>query len=174
MKTKIMSSFIATYLIGTASMVCGADLSLNSRDQHFVRDFSNVSLEAQHIGQLAQRQSQDTQVKELGQKLLRDYAQAGQLMASTAQSAGAGETSQMSGTAVREINRLAGLSGAAFDQAAVRELFRCQESGVRQLDLEAGNGGNLALRQLAELLRTATEPDVWQTAQLSAQLNGHP
>ena len=148
--------------------------ALNSRDKNFVSEFSNISLELERIGQLAQTQSQDMQVKELGKKLAQNYASIGQQVAASAQAAGATGTSQFNGSAARVINKLADLSGGTFDQAALHELFQCEESGVRQLDLEVDKGGNPALRQLAALLQESTEPDLWQTTLLSAQFNGHP
>jgi predicted outer membrane protein len=173
MKSKLINSFIAGCLIGTASAVCGADTSLNARDKHFVHEFSNISREVERIGQLAQTQSQDAQVKELGQKLVQDYAQAGRQMATSAKVEGIGETPEIARNALREVNKLAGLSGAEFDQSAMSELFKCEESGAHQLDLETSASGNLALRQLAVLLQASLEPDLWQTAQLNAQFNGH-
>jgi len=165
---------MAACLIATASAAHGADLSITSSDKHFVRKFSNVSLEIQSIGQLAQTQSQDTQVKELGRKLVQTYSQAGQQVAASAQAVGIKETLRIHGSAAREVNKLSGLSGAAFDQAALHELHKCEQLGTHQLDLESRNGSNVALRQTAALLQSNMEPVVWQTAELSAQLNGPP
>jgi len=169
-----MSGLIAVCLIGTASAACGADTSVKSRDKHFVRNFSNISLEIESIAQLAQTQSRDTQVKELGQKLVQAYTQAGRQVAASAQTAGIAQKHRISGSAARELNKLADLSGVAFNQAALRELYLCVESGVHQLDLETRNSGNVALRQTAAQLQADMEPVVWQTAQLSAQFNGKP
>jgi predicted outer membrane protein len=173
MKIKLTSGFIAACVIATAGTVCAADTSVNSRDNHFIREFSRLSFEIERIGQLAQTQSQDAQIRELGQKLLQDYKQAGQQVATVEQSSGVGQASQTSASTVREINKLAGLSGVAFDQAAIRKLFKREESGAQQLELEMSNSGNLTLRQLAALLKTDLEPDLWQTAQLDADYNGH-
>jgi predicted outer membrane protein len=151
-----------------------AAVAFSYRDKKFVSEFSNISLELERIGQLAQTRSQDTQVKELGKKLVQDYTSIRQQVATSAQAAGVGRTLQFGGSAAREINKLANLSGETFDQTALHELFKCEESGARQLDLEVANGGNLALRQLAGLLQVSTEPDLWQTVLLSAQFNGHP
>ena len=148
--------------------------AVNSHDKHFVSEFSSISLEVERIAQLAQTQSQDAQVKELGQKILQDYGQAGEQVAASARATGAGETPKLSGSAARTVNKLADLSGTAFDQAALRELFKCQLSGSRQISLELGKGGNPALRQLAASLQEDIEPVVWQTTLLSGQLNGHP
>jgi predicted outer membrane protein len=150
------------------------EAALNSRDKHFVSEFSNISLELERIGRLAQTQSQDTQVKELAQKIVQDYGQAAGRVAASGPAAGAGEPPQLSGSAARAVDKLADLSGTAFDQAALRELFKCQESGVRQISLEIGKGGNPALRQLAASLQEDTEPDVWQTSLLTAQFNSLP
>jgi predicted outer membrane protein len=173
MKSKLIICFITGCLIGTASAVGGADTSLNFRDKHFVREFSNITREVERIGQLAQTQSQATQVKELGQKLVQDYAQAGRRVATSAKAVGIGETLEIPDSVLREVNKLAGLSGAEFNQAAMSELFKCEESGAHQLDLESSASENPALRQLAVLLQASLEPDLWQTAQLNAQFNGH-
>jgi len=173
MKSKLIHGCLTGCLIGIAGNLCGADTSVNSRDKHFVHEFSNISIEVERIGQLAQTQSRDTQVKELGQKLVQDYTLAGRQLAGTAQDVGIAETPQLGRSALREVNKLEGLSGAEFDQAALRELYKCEESGAHQLDLEIGASGNPELHQLAVLLQANLEPDVWQTAQLSAQFNGH-
>ncbi len=165
---------MAVCLIGTAGAARGADLSVKFSDRHFVRQFSTVSLEIERIGQLAQTQSQDTQVKELGQKLVQTYTQAGQQVAASAQAAGIKETLRMHGSAAREVNKLAGLSGVAFDQAALHELHVCEQSGTHQLDLETRYGSSVALRQTAALVESDMEPVVWRTAELSAQFNRQP
>jgi len=156
------------------TVVFAPEVALNSRDKHFVSEFPVISLELERIGQLAQTQSQDTQVKELGQKLVQTYTQAGQQVAASVQATGAGKTPRMSGSAAREVNKLAELSGVTFNQAALRELHKCEESGVHELDLETRNSQNAALRQMAAVLQANMEPVVWQTAELSAQFNGKP
>jgi hypothetical protein len=174
MNIKIVNSLMVTYLMGVATAAFGGDVSVNARDKHFVRNFSRVSLEAARIGQLAQTHSQDADVRELGQKLVQTYTQAGQQVAVTAQIVDIDSESKLHGSAAHEINKLADLSGVAFDRAAMMELYHCEEYGVRQLDLEADNSGNAALRQSAVQVQAAIEPVVWQTAQLNDQFNGHP
>src|SRR5580698_6562635 len=110
MNSKTIGSLIAACLIWTASAACGADTSVKSGDKHFVRTFSKISMEIERIGQLAQTQSQDSQVKELGQKLVQTYAQAGQQLAASARVVGIKEELQMNGSAAREVNKLAGFS----------------------------------------------------------------
>ncbi|HEV7926611.1 MAG TPA: DUF4142 domain-containing protein [Verrucomicrobiae bacterium] len=174
MNTTIMGGFMAACLIGTASAGFGADWSVNYRDRHFVRNFSMVSLEAARIGQLAQTHSQDAQVQELGRQLVKAYTQAGQQVANAAPGVDGGSNAKLSGSAARRVDSLAELSGPAFDRAATRELFNCEEYGVRQLDLEADSNGNATLRRSAVQVLAATEPVVWQTAQLNDQFNNKP
>jgi hypothetical protein len=85
-----------------------------------------------------------------------------------------GSNAKLSGGAARRVDSLAELSGPAFDRAATRELFNCEEYGVRQLDLEADSNGNATLRRSAVQVLAATEPVVWQTAQLNDQFNNKP
>jgi predicted outer membrane protein len=174
MITQVLSGLIAACVIGTASAACGADTAVKSRDKHFLRQFSTISLEVQRIAELAQTNSQDAEVKELGQKLVQAYTQAGQQVAASAQTAGVQETPRIRRSAARKAKKLANLSGVAFNRAALRELFKCVESGVHQLDLETRNSENAALRQTAALLEADMEPVVWRTAELSAQFNGQP
>jgi predicted outer membrane protein len=174
MNTKIVGSLMAACLIGTASAACGAEVSVWHSDKQFVRAFSKISLEIERIGQLAQTQSQDAEVKELGQKLVQAYTQAGQRVAASAQTVGIVQKPRISRSAAREVNKLADLSGVAFNQAVLRQLHECVESGVHELDLETRNSGNVALRHVAALVESDMEPVVWRTAELSAQLNSHP
>lgn len=174
MKAKMVGRLLAVFLIGTANAVCAADTSAKSGDRHFVRQFSKISLEIERIGQLTQTHSQDPKIKELGQELVQTYAEAGQQVAASAQDADSGKTLRISGSAARKLKELADLSGVAFNQAALRELHKCVESGVHQLNLESRNGGNAALRQTATLLQSNMEPVVWRTAELSAQFNRQP
>jgi len=170
-----MSGLMAACLIGAAASAGAADPSVNNRDEQFVREFLNRSAEVERIAQLVFTQSQDSQVQGLGQKLLLTYTQAGQQVAATANALGVNVDRRMNGSAARAVAKLAGLSGEAFDHAALRELYKCEEAGVRQMSLELNNGsGNIALRQLAALLQVGTEPNLWQTTQLNAQFNGQP
>jgi len=164
---------IAVCLIGSATAALGADTPFYSSDDHFFHEFWEISTEVERIGQMAQTQSQDAQVIALGEKLVQDYAQAGQLEANLAQGLGVGETYQMSDSVVSKLKDLANLSGVQFDRAAVRELSKCEEAGANQLELEISNSGNLAVRQLAAVLQAALVPDLQQTEQLDADLNGN-
>jgi len=166
-----MNGLVAACLIGTASAACATERSVHARDQHFVRKFSMIRLEVERIGQLAQTRSQDAQVKDLGQKLIEAYAQADQQLAVTAQAVDVNATKKIGGRAARKLNKLADLSGAAFDKAALHELFKCEETGISQLDREASGNGNEALRRSAAQVQTTIEPVVWRTAQLNAQFN---
>jgi len=174
MNTRIIRSFLVVCLIGNASAGLGANNSMTYRDRHFVRNFSRVSLEATRIGQLAQTQSQDAQVKALGRQLVRAYTDAGQKVACAAQDSDAMAKTKLRGDAARKVSKLAELTGVDFDRAAMRELHKCEEYGVRQLDLEADSHGPAALRQSALQVQATTEPALWQTAELNDQFNGRP
>src|SRR5580698_10356735 len=118
MNTRIIGGFMAACMIGTACAGFGAGTSTNYRDRHFVRNFSMVSVEAASIGQLAQTHSQDAQVRELGRQLVQAYTQAGQQVANAAPGLDVGSKSKP--RAAHRLNRLAELSGVAFDRAAMR------------------------------------------------------
>ena len=174
MKTALVFVLMAGCFIRSAGLALADDYAGNPTDKRFVREFYNLNLEIERIGQLAQTQSTDSQVQALGHKLYLDYSQAGQQISSTAQAVGVTDIYEMRPSALREVNKLAGLSGQTFDQAALHQLFKCQESCVRQMDLETSHGEILPLRQWAALIEAALEADLWQTTQLSAQFNGHP
>ena len=160
-------------MIGAAGAVCASDSSVTLRDKHFLKDSSEVVLEAQRLGELAQSRGQSDEVKQLGQKVAQDYGQARQQLSNAAQSAGIAVTPQLTSKAARMVNHLTSLSGPEFDRAIVQELFSCEESGAHQLDLENRDSHNSSLRQLATSIQTAVEPDLWTTTQLKAEFNGH-
>ena len=168
MKTSFIGGFLAAGLV-IAATAQRADAQSSAHDRHFVREFLQASLEIERIGQLAQTQSQDNHIKALGQKLVQDYTQAAQQVGAMALTAS--DRPQTSSGATREINKLENLSGPAFDKAALHKLFRRETAIAKELEAEAANSPFLGLRQVALLLNSALEPDLWQTAQLNGVLN---
>ncbi|HEY3863492.1 MAG TPA: DUF4142 domain-containing protein [Verrucomicrobiae bacterium] len=171
MKPKWSAVFIGAFLAAAAVTLGQNGAWTSSGDRQFINDFGSTSLEIQKISQMAQAQGADPQVKTLGQWLTKDYYQAAAQVAVNGQALGLGEAARMNSNAVREVRKLADLSGPVFDLAAVRALLKCERMATNQLTFEAENGGNLALRQSATILQLELTPAVVRTAQLDAQLN---
>ncbi|HUD45887.1 MAG TPA: DUF4142 domain-containing protein [Candidatus Baltobacteraceae bacterium] len=139
------------------------------RDGEFVQNLCDDSLMVQRIGELANQRSQNTRIKQVGLKIAEDYGKTKLQFAATAQSMGTPITAVFSPRASRTVERLQSISsGMDFDRAALRELFKSQQSVLLKLEDESDSGNNPALKQLAASTLPQLQNDIYQVSILQS------
>jgi putative membrane protein len=176
MKRSFTETLLAAGLVLTATAVYAEDpaeaaATVSSRDTEFVHMICDDSLVVQRIGELANQQSQNPRVKQVGEKLALDYGKTRHQFSATAQSLGVAITPEPSAHGLRAIEKLRSYSGEGFDKAALHELVRTEQAVLRNIQDETARGENPALKQLAASSLPALQDDIYQVVTLQSDLN---
>jgi predicted outer membrane protein len=176
MKTFLSGAVLAAgFIFASATVYAGpparAGATANSPDITIVQTICDESVAVQRIGEMANQRSQNIRVKEVGQKLALDYGNTRLQFNATALAVGAPITPQLTVRASRAMEKLEGLSGMAFDKAALHELVKSQQAVLRKIQDESAQGDIPALKQLAALSLSPLQDDIYQVVTLESDLD---
>lgn len=171
MKKILMRVFLTACLIVPSITIHAGGSEMSSKDRKFVRAAAEDSLTVERLGQMANQQSQNPGVKQLAQKLSRDYARADEQLRALGQTLAISTPKQLNRRASRKINKLEGLSGAEFDLVALRELVKAEQTYLLKVQDEAAKGINPDLKQFATTTLPPLQDDIYEVVRLQSDLN---
>jgi len=166
----VAASFILTTTALYAEGPAAAGATVSSRDTEFVRTVCDESFVVQRIGELANHQSENPRVKQIGQKLALDYGNARRQFSATAETVGVAITPEPPADGSRIIERLRSFSGTGFDKEALPELVKSEQAVLLKIQDESAHGRNPALKQLAASILPALQDDIYQVVTLESDL----
>jgi putative membrane protein len=109
-------SILAAGIIA-AALASGGALAQSRADQKFIKEAIEGNLAEVQMGQLAQKNGASQGVKDFGQMLAADHAQANTRATSVASALKVTPPTEPNAKQKREYNKLSKLNGAAFDKA---------------------------------------------------------
>jgi putative membrane protein len=171
MKKAWIGALLTTCLVAPSFVVHAGDSDTSSQDRKFVRNASEAGLTVERMSQMTTQASQNPGVKQIAQKLSRDYAQADQKLREMGQKLDVAASSELNGRSTREVGKLDGFSGSDFDQAALRELVKAEQTYLREVEDEASMGSNAELKQFATTTLPPLQDDIFQVVRLQSDLN---
>ncbi|HTX25370.1 MAG TPA: DUF4142 domain-containing protein [Steroidobacteraceae bacterium] len=154
---------------GTAT-TAGTSTRLDKSDRAFVREAAQANLGEIALGRLAEQNGQDPQVRAFGERMVKDHTQLNDQLTSMAQSLDVTVPTSPSKKDDATLNKLAGLSGAAFDKAYARDMVKDHRMDIRKFEHEAKDARSAQVRQLAD----SALPTLREHLQLAANLPGAP
>lgn len=120
--------------------------ALSKADQDFAQKAAAGGLAEVALGQLAQQNGNSPDVKNFGQKMATDHAQANQELQQIVQQENLKLPAQ---PASKDISRFSNLKGAAFDSAYMKDMVRDHQQDVADFQKEAQSGQDPALKAFA-------------------------
>ena len=96
----------------------------NSADRVFIEMAAEADMTEAHIGQMAESQSSQSQIKDLAQKLIHDHTDAYQQLAALAGKTGDSIPTGIDVRKITAVEQLMKLKGARFDHQFVQEEIR--------------------------------------------------
>jgi putative membrane protein len=133
---------------GTSSTGSGSELS--SADKTFIRKAAQGGMAEVELGKLAQQQGSDQAVKDFGQRMVTDHQQANDKLMALAQSMNVQLPTSLDKKDQKELDKLKGLNGAAFDKAYARAMRKDHRMDIREFEHEAKSGKDTQVKQFAE------------------------
>ncbi|HEX3716790.1 MAG TPA: DUF4142 domain-containing protein [Verrucomicrobiae bacterium] len=171
MKKAWIGALLTTCLVAPSFVVHAGDSDTSSQDRKFVRNASEAGLTVERMSQMTTQASQNPGVKQIAQKLSRDYSQADQKLREMGQKLDVVTSSELNGRSTREVGKLDAFSGSDFDQAALRELVKAEQTYLREVEDEASMGSNAELKQFATTTLPPLQDDIFQVVRLQSDLN---
>jgi putative membrane protein len=126
----------------------GADQPNNS-DRNFARAAAAGGLAEVEFGKLAQQKGQSDAVKDFGGRMVEDHGKANDQLKALAKKDAIPLPEKLDPEHKAIHDRLAGLSGAAFDQAYVQAQVADHQSTAQLLEYEIGAGQDVDLKSFA-------------------------
>jgi putative membrane protein len=135
-------------------------------DRLFVKNALQGGIAEVQLGQLTLQKSNNDQVKQFAQKMIDDHTKLGDQMKPVAQQVGVTVPTQPSKKDKQTMAKLQALSGAAYDQAYIKDMVKDHKQDLSEFQLEASSGQDAAVKDAA----TQGSQVISQHLQLAQQL----
>lgn len=127
----------------------GASAAMSSMDKKFVMEAADGGMAEVQLGKLAASKATDQKVKDFGQRMVDDHTKANTELMSIAGTKGITPPADVSAKHKAMMNKLSGMSGAAFDKAYVAEMVKDHRKDVADFQKEANNGKDSDVKAFA-------------------------
>jgi putative membrane protein len=141
--------FKLTKIAVIGSCTIGALAAQSNRDQNFVNAASQGGIAEVKLGQLAAGKAQNPKVREFGQKMVDDHSKANNELAAIVQRKNLTAPSGLTSKDQALMDRLQGLSGAAFDKAYMSSMVKDHETDIADFEKEANSGSDEDFKNFA-------------------------
>ena len=109
-------------------------------DKMFVKRAMQGSIAEVQLGQLTLQKSNNDQVKQFARKMIDDHTKLNEQMRPVAQQLGVEIPTEMSKKDKTLMSKMQALSGAAYDQAYIKEMVKDHKQDLSEFHMEASNG----------------------------------
>jgi predicted outer membrane protein len=130
--------------------LAAADSDASMTDKHFVSEALKGGMAEVEMGKLAQEKSNSQDVKDFGQKMIKDHTDMGDQMKQVATQVGVTPPGSPTMLQQVEIKKLKGLSGDQFDQEYIKAMVKDHESDLQDFNKEAQNGKSATVKDAAK------------------------
>jgi putative membrane protein len=165
MKRILVAIVASAALVGLQAHTAPAQMSVPAPDQQFMIEAARGGIAEVELGRLASQRAAAEPVRQFGQRMVTDHGAANQELMQLAQQKGMTLPQEMDAAHRAAMDRLATLSGAAFDQAYMIEMVKDHQQDIALFTREAQGGQDADVRAWAmktlptiqEHLRLATD-----------------
>ena len=140
-------------------------------DKAFVKKALEGNMAEVQMGQLALQKSSDDQVKQFAQRMVDDHGKMLDQLKPAAQAMGVKVPDGPSKGAMKNMDKMKGLSGDAFDQAYIKDMVKDHKKDSSEFKQEAQNTQNPQLKQLVTEASQTIDSHLQQIQQI-AQAKG--
>jgi putative membrane protein len=149
MKRILVTIVVATALVVVQAHTARAQTSLPAPDQEFVVAAARDGIAEVEMGRLASQRAAADPVRQFAQRMVTDHGAANQELLQLAQRKSVTLPQEMDAAHRAAMDRLATLSGAAFDQAYMSEMMRDHQQAVALFSRQAQQGQDPEVRAWA-------------------------
>jgi putative membrane protein len=118
-------------------------------DKMFVQKALQGGMAEVQLGQLTLQKSNNDQVKQFAQHMIDDHTKMGDQMKPVAQQIGVAVPTQVSKKDKQIMAKMQGLSGAAYDQAYIKDMVKDHKQDLSEFQTEAASGQDQTVKDAA-------------------------
>jgi putative membrane protein len=125
-------------------------MAVAREDRQFVEKAADGGKAEVMLGELAQKQASDEQVKQFGNRMVKDHGKANDELARLASAKGISLPTTVGREHRAHADKLAKLSGAAFDRAYMKHMVDDHKKDISEFEKQAKSGKDAELKAFAE------------------------
>lgn len=156
MKKLLAATVVATALVVVQAVIAGAQ-TLPAPDQQFMIEAARAGIAEVELGRLAAQRAAGADVRGFAQRMVTDHGAGNQELMQLAQSKGVTLPQEMGPAHRATMDRLATMTGPAFDQAYMTEMVKAHQGSIALLTREAREGQDADVRAWAGKKLTTTQ-----------------
>ncbi|MGE5103253.1 MAG: DUF4142 domain-containing protein [Betaproteobacteria bacterium] len=123
--------------------------SLSTDDRQFAMKAAEAGMAEVELGKLAQQKAQNDQVKQFGERMVRDHSQANDRLKQVVASKNVTLPAHLDKSGQKDLDQLTKLSGPKFDQQYIKKQVSGHEKVIQEFRKEAKSGRDQDLRTFA-------------------------
>jgi len=154
---------------GSSSM--SSSKKMSSADSAFAKKAAMGGMEEVQLGQLAAQKASDPDVKSFGQRMVDDHTKANSQLMQIASQKGMTLPTAMSATQQKDMDKLNGLSGAAFDKAYVAMMVKDHKKDVAEFKKESKSGKDSDVKSFASSTLPTLEDHLKMVQDISSRMS---
>jgi putative membrane protein len=143
---------VALAMAGAAALAAaGAGASARGDElAEFAKKAAVGGLAEVELGRVAVRNASDPRVKQFGQHMIDDHSKANGALKAAAGQQGLALPETLDPEHRKDVEKLSGLSGSAFDRAYMDDMVEDHEKDVREFEEAAKEGGDSPVKKFAQ------------------------
>jgi len=170
MRTTLLAALLSTALMAGAGPAAAGDLQQD--DLRFLREAAGGGLAEVALGKLAVEHGQSTEVRAFGKRMMEDHGKGNEQLLTLAQSKQVELPAEVPADAKQTGERLATLSGPAFDREFMNGMVADHEKAVHAFEQEAKSSADSDLRQFAQQALPMLRDHLAEAQRIQATLKG--
>ncbi|HZI84603.1 MAG TPA: DUF4142 domain-containing protein [Casimicrobiaceae bacterium] len=121
----------------SATAMTETKTALSSADEKFIEKAAQGGVAEVQMGKLAAEKAQSAEVKQFGERMVKDHSAANDKLTHIATQKGVTAASDMDASSKREYDKLSKLSGAKFDQEYMKSMVSDHAKDVKEFQSES-------------------------------------
>lgn len=152
MKTKPLTFAAALAAVLCVSSVYAADKSDNSSamDKTFIMKAANGGMTEVELGKIAAQKGASQDIKDFGSRMVKDHSKANDQLKEVASKVNVTVPSKLDAKHQAMVDKMSGLSGAAFDQAYAKAMVKDHEEDISEFKMADKQVKNADLKKFIE------------------------
>ena len=124
--------------------------TLSSADKKFIDKAAEGGMAEVQLGKLASEKAENSQVKQFGERMVKDHSAANDKLKQIASEKGVTPPSEMDASTKREYDRLSKLSGAQFDREYMTHMVSDHEKDIKEFKSEEKSAKDADVKSFAQ------------------------
>jgi putative membrane protein len=172
MRIPLMAVLLAVGLVASAGLSAARAGDLQENDLRFLREAAGGGFAEVALGKLAVDQAHNPEVRAFGKRMMDDHGMGNEQLMTLAEDKKVELPSEIPAEAKQTGERLAALSGAAFDREFMKVMVADHEKVVAAFEEESISGGDNDVKRFAAQALPMLRDHLTQAQRIQAALKG--